>query len=58
MVVCTNGDKGTSDRSVKPADLAATREVETLNAAKAYGLADVVFLRMKDQGLEDNDEFR
>ena len=58
LVVCTNGDKGTSDRSVKPADLAATREVETLNAAKAYGLADVVFLRMKDQGLEDNDEFR
>lgn len=58
LVVCTNGDKGTRDRTVKPADLAATREVETLNAAKAYGLADVVFLRMKDQGLEDNDEFR
>mgnify|MGYP001461221632 FL=1 len=58
LVVCTNGDKGTSDRSVKPEDLAATREIETLNAAKAYGLADVVFLRMKDQGLEDNDEFR
>ncbi|HIF71165.1 MAG TPA: PIG-L family deacetylase [Dehalococcoidia bacterium] len=58
LVVCTNGDKGTSDRSAKPEDLAATREVETLNAAKAYGLADVVFLRMKDQGLEDNDEFR
>ncbi|HJP27276.1 MAG TPA: PIG-L deacetylase family protein [Dehalococcoidia bacterium] len=58
LVVCTNGDKGTSDRSIKPADLAATREVETLNAAKAYGLAGVVFLRMKDQSLEDNDEFR
>jgi LmbE family N-acetylglucosaminyl deacetylase len=58
LVVCTNGDKGTSDRSVKPEDLAATREMETLNAAKAYGLADVVFLRLKDQGLEDNDEFR
>jgi LmbE family N-acetylglucosaminyl deacetylase len=58
LVVCTNGDKGTSDRSVKPEDLAITREAETLNAAKSYGLSDVVFLRMKDQGLEDNDEFR
>jgi LmbE family N-acetylglucosaminyl deacetylase len=58
LVVCTNGDKGTSDRSVKPEDLAATREIETLNAGKAYGLAEVVFLRLPDQGLEDNDEFR
>lgn len=58
LVVCTNGDKGTSDRTVKPEDLAATREIETLNAAKAYGLADVVFLRLPDQQLEDNDEFR
>jgi len=58
LVVCTNGDKGSSDRSIKPEDLAATRELETLNAAKAYGLAGVEFLRLKDQGLEDNDEFR
>ena len=58
LVVCTNGDKGTSDRSVKPEDLAATREVETLNAAEAYGLSEVVFLRLPDQQLEDNDEFR
>lgn len=58
LVVCTNGDKGTSDRSVKPEDLAATREIETLNAGKAYGLAEVVFLRLPDQQLEDNDEFR
>ena len=58
LVVCTNGDKGTSDRSVSPGNLANTRETETLNAARAYGLADVVFLRLPDQGLEDNDEFR
>ncbi|MDA1280478.1 MAG: PIG-L family deacetylase [Chloroflexi bacterium] len=58
LVVCTNGDKGTSDRSVRPEDLAKTRESETLNAAKTYGLADVVFLRLPDQQLEDNDEFR
>ncbi len=58
LVVCTNGDKGTSDRSVRPEDLAKTRELETLNAAKVYGLADVVFLRLPDQGLEDDDVFR
>lgn len=58
LVVCTNGDRGTSDHSVKPEDLAKTREIETINAGKAYGLADVVFLKLPDQGLEDNDEFR
>lgn len=58
LVVCTDGSKGTSDRSVKPEDLVKTREAETLNAAKVYGLAGVEFLRMPDQGLEDNDEFR
>ncbi len=58
LVVCTNGDKGTSDRSIKPEDLAKTREAETLEAAKAYGLAEVVFLRQPDQQLEDSIEFR
>jgi LmbE family N-acetylglucosaminyl deacetylase len=58
LVVCTNGDKGTSDRSVRPEDLAKIREEETLNAGKVYGLSEVVFLRMPDQGLEDNVEFR
>lgn len=58
LVVCTDGSKGTGDRSVDPAELARTREKETLNAAKVYGLADVVFLRLPDQALEDNDEFR
>ena len=58
LVVCTNGDKGTSDRSIDPADLAALREKETLEAARIYGLAGVEFLRFPDLGLEDNDEFR
>ena len=31
-VLCTSGDKGTSDPNVKPADLAAFREVEQQNA--------------------------
>lgn len=58
LVVCTNGDKGTSDRSIKPADLAKLREEETLEAARVYGLAGVEFLRFPDQALDDTSEFR
>lgn len=57
-VVCTNGDKGTGDRSMKPEDLAKIREQEELAAAKVLGVSDVVFLRFPDQGLEDGHEFR
>ncbi len=58
LVVCTNGDKGTSDRSISPATLAKTREREQLAAAETLGIAEVVFLRFPDQNLEDCREFR
>ena len=58
LVVCTNGDKGTSDRTMKPEKLAAIREKEQLDAAEALGLAEVTFLRFPDQNLEDCREFR
>ena len=58
LVVCTNGDKGTSDRNVKPADLAKLRAEEQRQAAAVLGIAEVVFLRFPDQGLEDCSEFR
>lgn len=58
LVVCTDGSKGTSDRNVRPEDLAKTREAEQLEAAKVLGISEVVFLRLPDQGLEDNSEFR
>lgn len=58
LVVCTNGDKGTSDRSVRPADLAVLRAQEQRQAAAALGVAEVVFLDFPDQGLEDGSEFR
>ena len=58
LVVCTNGDKGTSDRSIVPADLAKTREKEQLEAAKELGVSEVVFLRFPDQDLHDSSEFR
>ncbi|MDP6715753.1 MAG: PIG-L family deacetylase, partial [SAR202 cluster bacterium] len=58
LVVCTNGDKGTSDTSLSSEKLAKMREEEQLNAAKELGVSEVVFLREPDQGLEDNDRFR
>lgn len=57
-VVCTNGDKGTSDANVKPEELAIIREQEQLAAAKLLGVREVIFLRYPDQALEDTIEFR
>ncbi len=57
-VVCTNGDKGTSDPNIKPEQLAKIREEEQLAAAKLLGVREVVFLRHPDQSLEDTPEFR
>ena len=57
-VVCTNGDKGTSDTTVKPEELAKTREEEQIAAANLLGVKEVIFLRHPDQGLEDTPEFR
>lgn len=57
-VICTSGDKGTSDYTIKPEVLAAMREKEQLAAARVLGVKDVVFLRYPDQGLEDTPGFR
>jgi len=57
-VVCTNGDKGTSDASIQPDELAKIREQEQLAAAKLLGVREVIFLRHADQTLEDTPEFR
>lgn len=58
LVVCTNGDKGTSDPEVLPAELAELREREQLDAAEALGISEVVFLKFPDQNLEDGRELR
>ena len=58
LVLCTNGDKGTSDRSISPASLAKIREKEQRHAAEAMGISEVVCLGFPDQGLEDCSEFR
>ena len=57
-VVCSSGEKGTSDRNTKPEELAQVREKEQQAAAKVLGVREVVFLRYPDQGLEDTPEFR
>ena len=57
-VVCTSGDKGTSDRSLTPERLIAIRRREQRNAASLLGVEEVTFLDYKDQELEDTPEFR
>ncbi len=57
-VVCTNGDKGSSDPEMTSERLAAIRRDEQLNAASALGVEDVVFLDYGDGELEDTREFR
>jgi len=57
-LLCTDGEKGTSDRNVSPESLAQIREREQLAAASVLGVSQVVFLRYPDQGLEDTPEFR
>ena len=57
-VLCTNGDKGSSDPTMTSPALAAIREKEQLNAARVLGVESVVFLRHPDGGLEDTLELR
>ncbi|KJS32470.1 MAG: hypothetical protein VR64_06560 [Desulfatitalea sp. BRH_c12] len=57
-VVCTSGEKGTSDRSLTPEALIRIREQEQRAAADLLGVRTVEFLRYADQGLEDTPAFR
>ncbi len=57
-VIITNGDKGTSDRTLTPEKLAVIRQAEQKDAARVLGVADVVYLGYPDQGLEDSPELR
>jgi LmbE family N-acetylglucosaminyl deacetylase len=57
-IVLTNGDKGTSDRSLPPERLVVIRQAEQREAAHVLGVAEVVYLGYPDQGLEDSSELR
>lgn len=48
LVQVTSGDRGTSDRSIRPDQLVALREEEEREAARRLGIAEVVFLRHPD----------
>ena len=52
VVLCTSGDKGTSDATVDPAALAARRAGEVRAAAEALGLAGVELLGHPDGELD------
>lgn len=47
-VLCTSGDKGSSDPNVSPFQLAQTRRKEQVNAAHALGAREVTFLAYED----------
>ncbi|MFC1900438.1 PIG-L deacetylase family protein [Chloroflexota bacterium] len=57
-VVCTNGDKGSSDPDMKPEELVKIRQKEQLAAAEILGVREVIFLPFADQCIEDNAETR
>lgn len=53
-VLCTSGDKGTSDASETPTSVAARREEEQRAACRVLGAEEPVFLRLPDGELEDD----
>ena len=58
FVICTDGDKGTTDPSVSASDLSVLRRREQANAAGELGVQELVSLGRADGGLEDVDDFR
>jgi LmbE family N-acetylglucosaminyl deacetylase len=57
-VICTNGDKGSSDPEMTSENLIKIREAEQRKAAETLGVQEILFLGYPDQGLEDCTEFR
>jgi LmbE family N-acetylglucosaminyl deacetylase len=58
VVICTNGDKGTTDPDVDPADLAALRAGETTAAGKILRIASQHVLGYPDGELDNTAELR
>jgi LmbE family N-acetylglucosaminyl deacetylase len=56
--ILTNGNKGSSDRSMTPERLVKIREEEQWNAARVLGVETVDFLGFPDCELEDTRESR
>lgn len=58
IIVCSSGEKGTSDPTLTMARLAQIREQEQRASAEVLGIQETVFLNHPDQGLEDTKDFR
>ncbi|MHB8682385.1 MAG: PIG-L deacetylase family protein [Acidimicrobiales bacterium] len=58
VVICTKGDKGTTDVAVSPKALARTRKAEAAEAARALGVADQQLLEHPDGELREDDSLR
>src|SRR6058998_2505635 len=57
-VIATNGNKGSSDRTMTPERLASIRATEQRNAARVLGVERVEFLGYEDDELEDTRDLR
>jgi LmbE family N-acetylglucosaminyl deacetylase len=57
-VIVTNGNKGSSDPSVRPEQLIPLREAEQRQAARVLGVTDVTFLGYEDGEVEDTRDLR
>jgi LmbE family N-acetylglucosaminyl deacetylase len=57
-VIVTNGDKGSSDRTMTPERLARIREAEQRQAARVLGVERVEFLGYEDGEVEDTRQLR
>jgi LmbE family N-acetylglucosaminyl deacetylase len=57
-VLCTSGEKGTSDPTESATAVAARREDEQRTACRLIGAEEPVFLRLPDGGLEDDAHLR
>jgi LmbE family N-acetylglucosaminyl deacetylase len=57
-VLCTSGDKGTSDPAMSPAILAEIRQREQRSACDVLGVSDISFLGHEDGVLEPTLELR
>ncbi|MCL4422397.1 MAG: PIG-L family deacetylase [Actinobacteria bacterium] len=55
VIVCAKGDKGSSDASTDPAELALTRSEEALAASKVLGVSGTYFLGSPDGEIEESD---
>jgi len=58
VVICTKGDKGTSDPNVDPAELARVRSGEAAKASELLGIAEKHLLDHPDGELRDDNALR